>query len=56
MVPLKGNLILARGWHAGQPWSKQQNPSKRARMLANIPNRNGQHSSGTRNQEPVAPV
>ena len=56
MVPLKGNLIPARGWRAGQPRLKQQNLSKRARVPANIPNHDGQHSLGTRNREPVVPV
>ena len=29
-VQLKGNLIPARRWRAGQPWVDQQNPSKQA--------------------------
>ena len=34
----------------------QQNPSKQVWVPANILNRDRQHSSGTRNQEPVTPV
>ena len=33
-VQLKGNLMTARGWQAGQPWVDQQNLSKQVRVPA----------------------
>ena len=55
-VQLKGNLVPACRWQAGQLRADQQNLSKRVRVPTNIPNRDRQHPLGTCNQEPVATV